>query len=127
MNRRSDTAYWRDNAANDRLSDSLRAIITCWFTGGDLEAEIAQQGIAGYYAATSWHCLLAGYGQFPEGAPHPAGPSATDMTAVDDFLRRAAPQLRGSSERTRRLGLARRMCDSVLHGRADFSSADGMA
>ena len=90
MNRRTDTAYWRDTATNDRLSDSLKAIITCWFTGGDLEAEIAAQGIAGYYAASSWHCLLAGYGAYPATAPHAPSPGAADMAAIDDFLRRAA-------------------------------------
>ena len=89
MNRRTDTPYWRDNAANDRLSDSLKAIITCWFTGGDLEAEIAAQGISGYYAATSWHCLLAGYGVFPD-APRGTGQGAADMAGIDEFLRRAA-------------------------------------
>jgi 2-polyprenyl-6-methoxyphenol hydroxylase-like FAD-dependent oxidoreductase len=92
MNRRSDTAYWRDNAANHELSDSLKAIITCWFTGRDLEEEIARQDIAKYYSAASWHCLLAGYGQFPDpaklsrDAPRPP----TDMAAVDDFIARCA-------------------------------------
>ena len=90
MNRRTDTVYWRDNATNDRLSDSLKAIITCWFTGGDLPAEISAQGIAGYYAASSWHCLLAGYGAYPGRAPLPPGPGAADMVGIDDFIRRAA-------------------------------------
>ncbi|HTI31094.1 MAG TPA: tryptophan halogenase family protein [Sphingomonas sp.] len=93
MNRRTDTDYWRDNAANDRLSDSLKAILTCWFTGGDLAAEIAEQDIARYYAPMSWHCLLAGYGQFPDQAKlSPADPRAArhDMAAIDRFLDRAA-------------------------------------
>jgi tryptophan 6-halogenase len=89
MNGRTDTPYWRDTAANDCLSDSLKAIMTCWFTGGDLAAEIAGQGIAGYYSALSWHCLFAGYGAFPRTAPHAPGPGAADMTVIDDFLRRA--------------------------------------
>ena len=97
MNRRSDTAYWRDNAANDRLSDSLKAIMTCWFTGGDLERAIADQGIAAYYPAVSWHCLLAGYGQFPDRerirAPEPAA-LRHDMVAIDELLRRAALNFR---------------------------------
>ena len=95
MNRRTDTPYWRENATNDDLSDSLKAIITCWFTGGDLEQEIAEQGIAQYYPAISWHCLLAGYGQFP--AANMLKPSADarfDMTATDDFLRRSALNFR---------------------------------
>jgi flavin-dependent dehydrogenase len=95
VNRRTDSPYWRDNAANDHLSDSLKSIMTCWFTGGDLEREIAEQGIAGYYAAASWHCLLAGYGNFPDDARlrPPAAPGA-DMAAIDDFTRRCALNFR---------------------------------
>lgn len=89
MNGRTDTPYWRDAAANNALSDSLKAIITCWFTGGDLAAEIAAQGIAGYYSATSWHCLFAGYGAFPRGALNAPNAGGTDMAVIDDFLRRA--------------------------------------
>lgn len=67
LSRRTDTRYWRDNAANQHLSDALKATMTCWFTGDDLPAEIARLGIAGSYAALSWGCLLAGYGNFPDG------------------------------------------------------------
>jgi 2-polyprenyl-6-methoxyphenol hydroxylase-like FAD-dependent oxidoreductase len=93
VNRRTDTEYWRDNARNDNLSDSLKAILTCWFTAQDLEAEIARQDIARYYAPISWHCLLAGYGAFPEDrAIQPALPGALrhDMAGIDDFIRRCA-------------------------------------
>jgi len=94
VNCRADTDYWRANAANDDLSDSLKAILTCWFTGGDLEEEIARQDIAKYYAPLSWHCLLAGYGQFPDPkrmrtrvqAP------ATDMAAIDAFIANKAQE-----------------------------------
>lgn len=88
VNRRTDTPYWRDNAGHDHLSDSLKAILTCWFTGGDLEAEIARQDIARYYAPISWHCLLAGYGNFPEDKT--MRPAHHDMGPIDDFVRRCA-------------------------------------
>lgn len=92
MNRRTNTPYWRDNAANQELSDSLKSIITCWFTGRDLEQEIARQDIGKYYSAASWHCLLAGYGQFPDPAnlERDAPLPPTDMAAVDDFIARCA-------------------------------------
>jgi len=87
MNRRQDTQYWRDNAANPNLSDALKAVITCWFQGGELEAMVRDLGIERYYAALSWHCLLAGYGQFPDrlGAPEPDLPLA-DMAWIDRFV-----------------------------------------
>ncbi|MDP8994135.1 MAG: tryptophan 7-halogenase [Pseudomonadota bacterium] len=93
VNRRTDTRYWRDNAAHDELSDSLKSILTCWFTAGDLEQEIARQDIGRYYAPISWHCLLAGYGNFPaDKAMRPPGPGAPrhDMAAIDEFVRRCA-------------------------------------
>lgn len=97
VNRRTDTAYWRDNAANDKLSDSLKAILTCWFTGRDLEAEIQNQDIARYYAPASWHCLLAGYGTFPADEkmrPPDASASRHDMAEIDAFIRRCALNFR---------------------------------
>jgi tryptophan 6-halogenase len=97
VNRRTDTDYWRDNAKNDHLSDSLKAILTCWFTGQDLEAEIGRQNISQYYAAGSWHCLLAGYGTFPADAKiRPPEPAAQrfDMAAIDDFVTRCGRNFR---------------------------------
>jgi len=97
VNRRTDTQYWRDNAANNDLSDSLKGVLTCWFTGQDLEAEIARQNIAQYYAAASWHCLLAGYGTFPADEKiRPPEPAAQrfDMAVIDDFVTRCARNFR---------------------------------
>ena len=101
MNRRGDTDYWRANASHDQLSDSLKAILTCWFTGQNLEREIARQGIGDIYPALSWHCLLAGYGQFPDPgklrAPEP-GIAVADMAAIDDFRIRCALNFRDHRE-----------------------------
>jgi len=86
---RRDTQYWRDAAAIDCLSDSLKGVMTAWFAGKDLEEEIALQDIAGYYPALSWHCLLAGYGNFPDPAKL-AAPGGDvehyDMAAIDAFI-----------------------------------------
>ncbi len=94
MNQRGDDDhrgdYWRDNARNDALSESLRALMTCWFTGGDIVAEIDRQGIGGYYSPISWHCLFAGYGVFPEDDRVRAARGGNDMARIDDFLARCA-------------------------------------
>lgn len=86
---RRDTQYWRDAASNDKLSDSLKGIMTAWFTGRDLVEEIASQGIAAYYPPISWHCMLAGYGNFP--LPERLRKlgldrSSVDMDAIDRFI-----------------------------------------
>ena len=88
LNRRADTPYWRDNAANDALSDDLKAIITAWFTGQDLPALILERDLAGYYAPLSWGCLFAGYGTFPDAAKLAPVADRIDLPGLDDFLAR---------------------------------------
>jgi tryptophan 6-halogenase len=86
---RPDTDYWRDAAKMDALSDSLKRVITAWFTGADLEREILEQGIADIYPAMSWHCMLAGYGNFPEQAklkPPEADMTPADMAEIERFI-----------------------------------------
>ena len=107
---RRDTQYWRDATSNDRLSDSLKGIITAWFTGNDLVEEILSQEIAGYYPPISWHCMLAGYGNFPppERLRKPeTGRSGVDMDAIDRFIDGCAmnfPQHKQALEQLSRCG-----------------------
>lgn len=89
MNQRGTGEYWRANAANQVLSDNLKAVMTCWFQGGELDAEVARLGIDRYYAPLSWHCLFAGYGQFPDDArmrPPEADLQLADMDKLDRFV-----------------------------------------
>ncbi|MDG6077624.1 tryptophan 7-halogenase [Erythrobacter litoralis] len=81
LNRRTDTAYWREGAANDALSDELKAMMSAWFTHRDIAEAVAEiYGPASPYPAMSWHCLFAGYGTFPsdekmQPPPPNAGPA----------------------------------------------------
>jgi glycine/D-amino acid oxidase-like deaminating enzyme len=93
LNRRTDTDYWLANAANQQISEHLKAVLTAWFSGADLVAEIERLGIGGFYPALSWHCLLAGYGTFPDDTklrPPGSDIEAIDMSRIDDFLSRCA-------------------------------------
>lgn len=89
VNQRTDSDYWRDNAANNKLSENLKAILTAWFTGADLVQEIADLDVGRYYSSLSWHCLLAGYGTFPaehKMVPPEAELALADMAKIDDFI-----------------------------------------
>lgn len=86
LNRRTDTVYWRDAAQLADLSDELKAVMTCWFTGGDLVAEVHRLDIARYYAPLSWGCLFAGYGTFPADNKLRPAPAPIDLAALDRFL-----------------------------------------
>lgn len=85
LNRRSGQ-FWRDAAANEALSDDLKAIMNAWFTGGDVGAVVQARDLAGYYAPMSWEVLFAGYGTFPDASRlRPAAP-VVDRAALDAFL-----------------------------------------
>jgi len=103
---RSDTDYWRDATRMDCLSDSLKAIITAWFTGADLEREVLEQGVSAYYPPSSWHCMLAGYGNFPDerrlSAPG-SDVAPIDMAQVERFVRGCAMNFPAHSEALARL------------------------
>lgn len=96
LNRRRDTPFWRDNAAHDTLSDSLKALMTCWFTGGDLVHEIARQDIGRYYAPLSWGCLFAGYDTWPQRLR--PGRDAADLPWLNRFLDRCADHYPGHAQ-----------------------------
>lgn len=73
LNTRDDSDYWRANRENTHLSDSLTQVLDVWYKCGDLTAEIERQGISNHFDTVSWHCLLAGYGAFPELAKNQPG------------------------------------------------------
>lgn len=99
MSRRADTEYWRANAENDRLSDSLRSIFECWLSGGDMREEIRRQDIGRYYSDMSWQAMLSGYGRFPESLrPPDAADQRFDIAVIDDFIERSALNFRPHRE-----------------------------
>jgi len=92
-NSRDDTEYWRANAANENLSISLKNLLRTWLDKGDLTEEIQRQDISRYYNTISWHCLLAGYGLFPDRTSlKPGGEKERgyDVSAIEDFAQRCA-------------------------------------
>ncbi|GAA4027927.1 tryptophan 7-halogenase [Sphingomonas rosea] len=108
MAQRRDTDYWRDATSHDRLSDSLKSIITTWFTGGDLEEEVHRQDIAAYYSPMSWHVMLAGYGNFPPPEKlQPLAPSPVDLAEVDRFVSGCALNFPSHAEVLSRLAAAK--------------------
>lgn len=84
---RRDTPYWRDATSHDRLSDSLKGLMTAWFTGENLEEEVLRQGIEDIYAPMSWHVMLGGYGNYPATEKlRPLAQSPVDLQQVERFV-----------------------------------------
>jgi 2-polyprenyl-6-methoxyphenol hydroxylase-like FAD-dependent oxidoreductase len=65
INTRSDTDYWRDAGTNEKISQSLREILTAWLQGKNIPDELARQNLDAYFPSMSWNCLLAGKGIYP--------------------------------------------------------------
>jgi len=88
-NTRTDTDYWRANAANDALSEPLRQLLRTWLSGQPIAPGIENGAFGGGCSTLSWYCLLAGVGLFP-----PAGQAAAahaNLAGIDDFIRRSTP------------------------------------
>ena len=101
MNTRDDTEYWRQNGANENVSDRLRQIVQIWKSGQNLNQEMEKQQIPSSYSAMSWSCLLSGYGFFPDIRPDLADNAAAsrfDMSEIDEFVRRCALNFRSQNE-----------------------------
>ncbi len=82
---RSDSEFWRANAANMALPDRLLEVLDVWFRRGDLATVL--RGSGAHFGEVSWHCLLAGYGAFPPvGAPPRDDVDFHDQRGVAAFL-----------------------------------------
>lgn len=93
LNSRNDSNFWRDNRNNQNLSPHLVSLLNCWLKGEDLDRHLAQNKIPGYYPPFSWHCILAGYGIFPEPEQlkeASAAMSKYDLVDNDEFIRRSS-------------------------------------
>ena len=87
LNTRDDSEYWKANRENMELSPSLRHILDVWYRRGDLTQEIQRQNIESHFTAVSWHCLLAGYGAFPDlAAEQPGSGDLYEDQGVAEFL-----------------------------------------
>lgn len=65
LNNRTDSEYWQDNANNENLSDSLLQLLDVWYRRGNISALLNDKQQGTQFNAASWHCLLSGYGIYP--------------------------------------------------------------
>ncbi len=100
-NRRRDTDYWRDNAANTKLSEHLSRILYLWQHSEAFAQEMQANQLGGSYQPKSWACLLAGYGVFPplrsEGITQ-AADASPEQDQLADFMRRCGLNFRSHNE-----------------------------
>jgi hypothetical protein len=95
-NTRTDTEYWRANAANMKLSDPLKELFSRWVSGQSIAADVGRQAIGRGYPIFSWYCILAGMGVFPpeDRLRKPRSHEHYPMTEIDDLIERSSMNFR---------------------------------
>ena len=92
-NSRTDTDYWRANAANMSLSDNLKKLYATWMAGKSIVPGLRAQVIGHGYPIMSWYAIMAGMGVFPDAHDlrSPTSQEARyDMAKIDDLLQRSS-------------------------------------
>ena len=87
-NTRTDTDYWRANAANGALSQPLQGMLRTWLSSQPIEPGIDDGSFGFGHAPLSWYALLAGVGLFPQVREGGANEAGADLAGIDDLVRR---------------------------------------
>jgi tryptophan 6-halogenase len=96
-NSRTDTDYWRANAANRNLSEPLKQLLSLWMSGKGIAPPVRHQALGKGYPVFSWYSIMAGMGIFPDSATlrTPQGKEGIyRMADIDDLLARSAQNFR---------------------------------
>lgn len=100
-NSRRDTEYWRDNAANQNISEPLKKLYSLWMAGKSIAAGVREQAIGMGYPVFSWYSIMAGMGIFPDPdqlRPPTISEARFRMPEIDDLLERSASHFRDHRE-----------------------------
>lgn len=92
-NTRTDTDYWRANAANTHMSAPLEQLLRTWLASKPITGGIAQGKFGRSYPVMSWYAMLAGVGLFPDAGElrSPTRAETTyDMGEIDALIERSA-------------------------------------
>src|SRR6202521_2356424 len=96
-NSRTDTEYWRANAANHNLSEPLKQLLNLWMSGNSIAPAVRKQTLGRGYPVFSWYSIMAGMGIFPD-PPELHPPTAQEITygvaEIDNLLERSAANYR---------------------------------
>jgi len=106
INTRSDTDYWRDAGTNEKISRSLRELLTAWIQGKNITDEIERQNLDAYFPSMSWNCLLAGKGIYPtQDQVRPGNELAHkyNLQDIETYLKGCALNFRPHEEQLREL------------------------
>ena len=101
INTRTDTDYWRDAGTNEKISSSLRELLTAWLKGDNITDVCERQNLDAYFPPVSWNCLLAGKGIYPaQDQLRPGNEQAKsyDLDKIDKYLKGCALNFKSHRE-----------------------------
>src|SRR5580704_2279620 len=100
-NSRTDSEYWRANAANRNVSEPLKQLLNLWMSGNGIASAVRKQSLGRGYPVFSWYSIMSGMGIFPAPGDMRA-PVAQDKTfgiaEIDNLLERSAANYRDHRE-----------------------------
>jgi 2-polyprenyl-6-methoxyphenol hydroxylase-like FAD-dependent oxidoreductase len=100
-NSRTDTEYWRANAANRNLSEPLKQLLNLWMSGNSIAPAVRKQSLGRGYPVFSWYSIMSGMGIFPDPRDLRA-PRGEDQTfgiaEIDNLLERSAANYKDHRE-----------------------------
>jgi len=115
-NSRTDTDYWRANAANLNISDPLKQLFNIWMAGKSIAPGVRTQAIGSGYPVFSWYSIMAGMGIFPEPQQLRA-PTAVEakynIAEIDNLIERSAANYPPHNDVLS--GIPPRNKDEILH------------
>jgi len=71
LNSRDDTDYWRDARNNPKMSAQLARVLSAWDNNESIDQVLFDNINQQLYPRTSWYCMLAGMGRFPDASKGP--------------------------------------------------------
>src|SRR5580700_4934042 len=100
-NSRTDTEYWRANAANLNLSEPLKQLLNLWMSGNGIAPAVRKQTLGRGYPVFSRYSIMSGMGIFPDRdnlRPPRAEEKTFGIAEIDNLLDRSELNYRDHRE-----------------------------
>jgi len=103
LNTRDDTDYWRDNRDNPNMSKQLATVLSAWDNNESIDRVLFENINQQLYPRTSWYCMLAGMGRFPEASKGPLRLPARNQKRAHDSSEEQAAHFHPHAEYLKKL------------------------
>jgi len=103
LNTRDDTDYWRNARDNPNMSAQLATVLNAWDNNESIDRVLFDNIDQQLYPRTSWYCMLAGMGRFPEPTKGPLRLPARNQQRARESSEEQAQQFYPHAEYLKKL------------------------